>query len=162
MGGMIQRCTHSVAATKALAAVVADVVRPRDLILLEGELGAGKTAFVQGFAVALGVSDPVTSPTFTLAHEYDGRLQINHLDVYRLDRLSETVDLALAELLDGPGVTLIEWGAAVLAVLPPDYLEVRLTFGDDADDRRLQLRAVGTAWAGRWRSLTERTEAWAC
>jgi tRNA threonylcarbamoyladenosine biosynthesis protein TsaE len=162
MGGMIQRCTRSAAETKAVAAVVAEVARPRDLILLEGEMGAGKTAFVQGFAVALGVGDPVTSPTFTLAHEYDGRLLINHLDVYRLDRLSETVDLALAELLDGPGVTLIEWGAAVLAALPPDYLEVRLTFGDEADDRVLQLRVVGTAWAGRWRSLTERTEGWAC
>lgn len=159
---MIERCTHAAAETKALAAELAALARPRDLILLEGEMGAGKTAFAQGFAAALGVGEPVTSPTFTLVHEYDGRLLVNHLDVYRLDRLAETVDLALGELLDGDGVTLIEWGAAVLAALPADYLEVRLTFGDEADDRHIEVRAVGASWAGRWRAVVERTEAWAC
>ena len=159
---MIELCTTDVDGTRAIAAAVAAAARPRDLVLLEGDLGAGKTAFVQGFAAALGVTDPVTSPTFTLAHEYRGRLVVNHLDVYRLERVSETIDLALGELLDGPGVTLVEWGDAVLPALPPDYLELRFTFGPGADDRRIAVRVVGGAWLARWRGLAEQLEAWRC
>jgi tRNA threonylcarbamoyladenosine biosynthesis protein TsaE len=154
--------TGSAAETKEVAASIATLARARDLLLLEGEMGAGKTAFVQGFAAALGVTDPVTSPTFTLAHEYDGRLLVNHLDVYRLERMSEVFDLALGELLDGDGVTLIEWGDAVLAALPADYLEVRITFGEGPDDRDLSVRVVGPAWSSRWPVLIERLEAWRC
>jgi tRNA threonylcarbamoyladenosine biosynthesis protein TsaE len=159
---VIELCTHDVATTQAVAARLADLARPGDLILLEGDMGAGKTAFVQGFAGALGVHDPVTSPTFTLAHEYQGRLLVHHLDVYRLERLSETVDLALSELLDGDGVTLVEWGDAVLPALPPDYLELRFTFGAEADDRRITVRYVGPTWAARWTELATATEAWRC
>jgi tRNA threonylcarbamoyladenosine biosynthesis protein TsaE len=159
---MIELCTRDVDGTRAVAAAVAAAARPRDLVLLEGDLGAGKTAFVQGFAAALGVTDPVTSPTFTLAHEYRGRLVVNHLDVYRLERVSETIDLALGELLDGPGVTLVEWGDAVLPALPPDYLELRFRFGPEPDDRRIAVRVVGSAWLARWPGLAEQLEGWRC
>jgi tRNA threonylcarbamoyladenosine biosynthesis protein TsaE len=159
---VIELCTTDVAGTRAIAARVAELARARDLVLLEGDLGAGKTAFVQGFAAALGVVDPVTSPTFTLAHEYRGRLVVNHLDVYRLERLSETVDLALSELLDGPGVTLVEWGDAVLPALPRDFLELRFTFGKEADDRRIGVRIVGQGWAGRWPALSQSLVEWRC
>ena len=141
--------TASSEATKALAAVVAEHVRPGDLLLLVGDLGAGKTTFAQGFARALGVEEPVTSPTFTLARTYPGRLPMNHVDVYRLDRMAEVGDLALAELIDSNGVTLIEWGDAILAALPPAYLEVRLELGDEPDDRDILVRAVGQDWLAR-------------
>lgn len=154
--------TTSVTETKAVAAAIAALVRPGDLLLLVGDLGAGKTAFVQGFAAAVGVDQPVTSPTFTLVHEYEGEFPVFHLDVYRLEHLAETVDLALGELLDGGGVTLIEWGDAVLGALPQEYLEVRLELGDGADDRRITVRAVGRGWAPRWARLTEALEAWQC
>jgi tRNA threonylcarbamoyladenosine biosynthesis protein TsaE len=159
---VLELCTAAATETKAVAAALAALVRPGDLVLLEGEMGAGKTAFVQGFAAALGVSDPVTSPTFTLHHEYDGRLTIHHLDVYRLEHLAETVDLALSEILDDGGVTVIEWGAAVLDALPADYLELRITFGDEPDDRRLAVRVVGASWAARWGRLGEALEVWRC
>lgn len=142
--------TSSVDETRDLAAAVAALARPRDVLVLAGDLGAGKTAFAQGFGRGLGVQERITSPTFTLVHVYDsGRLPIHHLDVYRLDQLSEALDLGLAEMLEDGGVVLIEWGDAISPLLPHDYLEVRLTFGEGDDDRRMEIRLVGGRWAGR-------------
>ncbi len=135
--------------TRAAAAVIASLARRGDLILLVGELGVGKTAFAQGFARRLGVTSPVTSPTFTLVHRYGGDLVLNHVDVYRLDRLSEVTDLGLSEMLD-EGVTLIEWGDAVTPALPADFLEMRISYVEDEDDARdIALSVVGPSWAGR-------------
>lgn len=117
--------------------------------MLVGDLGAGKTAFSKAFGAALGVTEPMTSPTFTLAREYQGRLTLHHLDVYRLEMMSEVLDLDLPDLLDSGGVVLIEWGDAILSTLPPDFLEVRFTFGDGDDDRHIALRPVGERWCGR-------------
>jgi tRNA threonylcarbamoyladenosine biosynthesis protein TsaE len=154
--------TSSVDETRDLASAVAALARAGDVVVLAGDLGAGKTAFVQGFGRGLGVVDRITSPTFTLVHVYeDGRLPIHHLDVYRLDQLSEALDLGLAEMLDDGGVVLIEWGDAITPVLPHDYLEVRMTFGDGDDDRQVALRAVGDAWTGRSHPLTGAVAPWA-
>jgi tRNA threonylcarbamoyladenosine biosynthesis protein TsaE len=157
---LISAATSSVTQTRALAAAIAELARPGDLILLVGDLGAGKTAFVQGFGAALGVDDQITSPTFTLARQYKGRLELNHLDVYRLEQLDEVVDLGLQELLDGPTVTLIEWGDTIVPALPADYLEVRLSFGEGDDDRRVQVRPVGARWGARSRALSAALGGW--
>lgn len=141
--------TTSVDETRDLAEAVAGLARPGDVVVLAGDLAAGKTAFVQGFGRGLGVTARITSPTFTLVHVYDGRLPVHHLDVYRLEQLSEAIDLGLPEMLDEGGVVLIEWGEAILPELPHEYLEVRLTFGEGDDDRRIELGFVGRAWAGR-------------
>jgi tRNA threonylcarbamoyladenosine biosynthesis protein TsaE len=141
--------TTSVDETRELGAAVSSLARPGDVLVLAGDLGAGKTAFVQGFGRGLGVPDRITSPTFTLVHVYEGRVPVYHLDVYRLEQLSEALDLGLAEMLDDGGVVLIEWGDAILPVLPHDYLEVRITFGPEDDDRYLAFQAVGPAWAPR-------------
>ncbi len=135
--------TRSVEQTRDLAEALAPLARPGDVVVLAGDLGAGKTAFVQGFGRGLGITERITSPTFTLVHVYEGRLPVHHLDVYRLEQLSEALDLGLPEMLDDGGVVLIEWGEAILPVLPHDYLEVRLTFGPGDDDRHLALRTVG-------------------
>lgn len=153
--------TASVDETRELGEALAALARPGDIIVLAGDLGAGKTAFVQGFGRGLGVVQRITSPTFTLVHVYeDGRLPVHHLDVYRLDQLSEALDLGLAEMLDEGGVMLIEWGDAITPVLPHDYLEVRITFGAGDDDRQLALRAVGPRWAGRGDALLATLEPW--
>jgi tRNA threonylcarbamoyladenosine biosynthesis protein TsaE len=157
---VIRATTASVDDTRALAGALAELARPGDLVLLAGELGAGKTAFAQGFGGALGVDEPITSPTFTLVSQYQGRLELNHLDVYRLDQLSEVADLGLAEMLDDGGVTLIEWGDAIVPALPADYLEVRLGFGAGDDERIVELVAVGHRWAARERALATSLAAW--
>lgn len=160
----IHATTASVAATKDLAAALAELARPNDLVLLAGDLGAGKTAFAQGFGAALGVTDRITSPTFTIVSQYEGRLPLNHLDVYRLEQLHEVLDIGLAELLDEGGVTLIEWGDTVLPALPPSYLEVRITQATGAaasdDDRTFTLIPVGRAWQARQRAVTEAVRTW--
>ena len=141
--------TASVDATRDVGEAVSSLARPGDVIVLAGDLGAGKTAFVQGFGRGLGVTGRITSPTFTLVHVYEGRLPIHHLDVDRLEQMSEALDLGLPEMLDEGGVVLIEWGDAILPVLPHDLLEVKLTFGPGDDDRHIAFRTVGAAWAPR-------------
>jgi len=160
MTGLVAVC-KDVEETKAAAAALAALAAPGDLLLLVGELGAGKTAFAQGFARGLGVTDPVTSPTFTLARTYAGRLRLHHLDVYRLDHLQEAVDLGLAEIVDDGAVTLIEWGDVVASALPSDYLEVALSYGSADDTRTIALSVVGPAWAGRLTELHRAVEPWA-
>lgn len=156
---MIHAHTHSVDETRALAAAIAELARAGDVVLLAGDLGAGKTAFAQGFGAALGVTEPITSPTFTLLNQYAGRLELHHLDVYRLEQLAEVLDIGLPELLDEGGVTLIEWGDAITPALPADYLEVRFRFSAlgssvaSDDDRDLDLLVVGPGWQARRRAL---------
>src|SRR5438093_13641660 len=96
--------TASPKETRALGEAVADLLRPGDVVSLTGDLGAGKTTFVQGAAGKLGVDEPVLSPTFTLIREYRGSLPIYHLDVYRLDRVQEVLALGCEELMDRQGV----------------------------------------------------------
>lgn len=120
--------TASVLETRDLAAALAELARPSDLLVLVGELGAGKTAFTQGFGRGLGIDEQITSPTFALVRSYTGRLDLYHLDVYRLEQVSEALDLGLSELLDDGSVTVIEWGDTIAPALPHDYLEVHLRF----------------------------------
>ena len=157
---MLTAHTKSADDTRALAAELAAVARPGDLFLLAGDLGAGKTTFVQGFGRALSVSEPITSPTFVIVHTYDGAFPVVHVDAYRLERLQELLDLGLGELLDHEGVTLIEWGDAVIPALPPEFLEVRLELGDDDDERILRLRSAGASWAARDDALHGALDRW--
>jgi len=157
---MIAYSTATVDETRALGAAVATLVGTGDVVVLVGDLGAGKTAFVQGFAASLGVTAPVTSPTFTLANRYEGRLVVNHLDVYRFDCPEEVSDLALPELLDD-GVTLVEWGDTIASALPSEHLSVTIRFGDGDDDRSIELRGQGATWNRRADRLRAALEGWA-
>ena len=161
---MIRARTRSPEDTKNLAASLAELAQPGDLLLLVGDLGAGKTTFTQGFAAALGISEPVTSPTFTLAREYHGRLLLHHLDVFRLDQIAEVLDLGLPELLDSDGVILIEWGDAIRQALPNNYLEIALTFVDTPntapDERMMALTPVGPRWQARTQSVSTAVALW--
>lgn len=154
--------TASVGETQELGEALSALARPGDVIVLAGDLGAGKTAFVQGFGRGLGITARITSPTFTLVHVYDGgRLPVHHLDVYRLEQISEALDLGLAEMLDEGGVVLIEWGDAITPVLPHDRLEVRLTFGEGDDDRQLALALAGASWVARAEQVEAALKPWA-
>ncbi|MGH9062467.1 MAG: tRNA (adenosine(37)-N6)-threonylcarbamoyltransferase complex ATPase subunit type 1 TsaE [Acidimicrobiales bacterium] len=156
---MIHLSTKSAEDTRELAGVVATMVSPGDVLLLIGDLGTGKTTFAQGFGAALGVAEPITSPTFVLLRSYRGRLDLLHADVYRLDRLQEVVDLGLPELLDEGGVALVEWGDVAAPALAPDVLEVRLAYAE-GDHRRVDLRPVGRRWSDRLPSLELAVDRW--
>ena len=123
------------AGTHAVAAAIAALARAGDMIVLAGEMGSGKTSFAQGFGRALGVEEPITSPTFTLVHSYpvSSRLTLHHADLYRLDRTSDVEDLALHELAAFHGIVLVEWGDIAAAALG-DHLEVRLGYVDEDPD----------------------------
>ena len=151
--------TSGVGQTRLLAGAVAGLADDGDLLVLIGDLGAGKTAFTQGFAAALGVEAAVTSPTFTLANCYRGRMVVNHLDAYRLTDLAEARDLAIPELLE-QGVTLIEWGERILPTLPADRIDVRITFGEGDDDRRIELCMIGDRWGGRVTEMRSALRTW--
>jgi len=157
---MIACSTAAVDETRALGGAVAAVVDTGDVLVLVGDLGAGKTAFVQGFAAILGVTAPVTSPTFTLANRYEGRLVVNHLDVYRFDCPEEVRDLALPEILD-EGVTLVEWGDTVSSALGAEHLSVTIRFGSGENDRDFELRSQGETWWRRADRLRAALKPWA-
>ena len=177
---MLHLRSTSLAHTHAIAAALAGLSRSGDLVVLAGEMGSGKMAFVQGFAAALGVIEPVTSPTYTLVHSYEaGRVILHHADIYRLATMNEVADLALNELLEYDGIVLVEWGDVVARSLG-DHLMVRLDPADPADtdndadndadnndadnnddddnnddERVITVSATGRSWALRW----ERVEA---
>jgi tRNA threonylcarbamoyladenosine biosynthesis protein TsaE len=105
---------------------------PGDMVALYGDLGAGKTCFVQGLVRGLGVTTQATSPTFVLVNEYRGRLPVHHVDAYRTGGLTELIDLGLLDLIDGDGVTLLEWADRAEPLLPARAVRVRIEgLGDE-------------------------------
>ncbi len=137
--------------TRVLGATLADHLQSGDVVLLSGELGAGKTVLVQGIAAGLGVTEPVTSPTFALVHEHQGQdLRLLHADAWRLASPAEAVDLALAEEVDdGRSVLVIEWGELAAAALPGGHLRVVLETGPGEEHRMLLFLLDGAAWEAR-------------
>ena len=160
---MISLVSHSVQETHEIASVLAGLVRPRDLLVLSGGMGAGKTAFTVGFAQALGVDheEHVSSPTFTLVHTYSsGRIPLHHADLYRLGSLGEVADLGLREQVDLGAVALVEWGDVALEVLG-DALILDLHNDNDNDDvRQITISVVGHGWDTRWDRLRESVRRW--
>jgi len=148
--------TRDAAETEAVGEVLGAQLRRGDLVVLTGDLGTGKTTFTKGIARGLGVTERVTSPTFTIVQEYDGRVPVAHVDVYRLERIQELHDFGFEELLDGR-VTVVEWGEAIARVLPRDRIDVRIAMdearGDDA--RTVEIAAVGPAWRTRRAALDD-------
>jgi tRNA threonylcarbamoyladenosine biosynthesis protein TsaE len=153
--------TGSAGETQRLAGALGALVRAGDVVALDGELGAGKTCFVQGLASGLGVpaNARVASPTFTLVNEHHGgRLVLYHVDLYRLERRDELEQIGLAEILGGPGVCAVEWMERFPEFAPRDRLALTLTItGDEA--RSVRAQAYGAAeplldaWAAAARKL---------
>ncbi|MCL6638486.1 MAG: tRNA (adenosine(37)-N6)-threonylcarbamoyltransferase complex ATPase subunit type 1 TsaE [Firmicutes bacterium] len=151
--------TYSPEETARLGEALAPFLEPGDLVCLNGDLGAGKTAFARGVARGLGVKGHVTSPTFTLINEYQGRLPLYHMDVYRLEDAGEMEDLGYEEYFYGDGVTLIEWAEKVTDVLPEERLEIYLGGGAGGSDfREIALVPFGE----RYRRLVEELMAVVC
>ena len=161
---------ESLTDTRRFAEIVAAHVRPRDMIVLAGEMGTGKTTFTQSFGRALGITDLITSPTFNLLHNYgSGRMSLHHADLYRLERTGELEDLGLDELQDSGGVIAVEWGDIVGDELG-DALVLRFEHAENAtsdatssaasETAQTEMRGVtvssrGAQWESRIRQLVE-------
>jgi tRNA threonylcarbamoyladenosine biosynthesis protein TsaE len=148
--------------TRILGAALAPTMVPGDVISLSGDLGAGKTVYVQGVAAALGVQERVTSPTFTIVHEHQGRYPIVHVDVYRLDSFQEVIDLGFEEFFDPGAIMLVEWGEAVSPLLPRSYLEIDMRRSVDPDaieERNLVFRPQSPDWVPKLESMRKTAEA---
>ena len=135
--------TCSDAETRALGRLLAAPLHPGDVLCLRGELGAGKTTFIQGLAEGLGVTDPATSPSFTIIHEHRGRLPFYHLDLYRL-AAADLADIGIEEVLAAEAVVAIEWAERLPADLCGDGLDLEIDFEQsDENVRRFRFRARG-------------------
>ncbi len=147
--------------TRDVGAALAPLLRSHDVVVLTGELGAGKTTFVQGIARGLGATEHVASPTFTLVREYvSGRVPVAHVDLYRLEREQDVIDLALDELEEGERVLLVEWGDPVAELLADERL--RVEFAADPDDvRRITIATIGPSWEERAGDLRIALTKWA-
>jgi tRNA threonylcarbamoyladenosine biosynthesis protein TsaE len=138
----------TVADTQELGRRLAELLRPGDLVVLAGPLGAGKTALTQGIGAGLGVRGPVTSPTFVLARVHrDGRVPLVHVDAYRLSGMADVDDLDLDATTD-EAVTVVEWGHGLVEQLADEHLVVELDRRDD-DVRTARLVPVGPGWEQR-------------
>ena len=164
---MIRLTAHSTDDTRGIAQAIAKLVRAGDMIVLIGEMGSGKTTFSQHFAHALGVTEPVTSPTFNLLHNYSGsRLKLHHADLYRLERTGELDDLGLTDLQEAGGVMLVEWGDVVGNALGTG-LVLKLAAPENADSedsvtvRQIEIDWRGMQWETRWDKLRTSLDAWA-
>lgn len=133
--------------TTELAAKLAKWLKPGDLILLEGDLGAGKTTFTKGLASGLGIKRIIKSPTYTIIREYlEGRLPLYHMDVYRLEETGGT-DLGLEEYFEGDGVSIVEWAKFIPEDLPTEYLQIKLQpSGEGLVERDISFKATGSRY----------------
>jgi len=130
----VQVVTHGVEQTVTMGQLLGQLVQAGSCIVLDGDLGAGKTQLTKGIASGLGVGDLVTSPTFTIMNEYrSGRLPLFHLDLYRLDTAGQLADIGFDDLFDGSSVVVIEWGGRFPEMLPDDMLRLTFSLASSAD-----------------------------
>jgi tRNA threonylcarbamoyladenosine biosynthesis protein TsaE len=136
--------------TRRVALALTPILLPGDVLALSGDLGAGKTTFVQGLAAGLKIPDRVTSPTFILMREYyGGSYPLLHLDIYRLETMQEVIDLGYEEFLDPGHIIAVEWGDAIEPLLPRDHLMIQLSYSDVDVIRKITLSPRGPSWRGR-------------
>jgi len=145
--------SHGSAETDRAGQLLADSLQPGDVVLLSGDLGAGKTQLAKGIAQGLSVADPVTSPTFNILLVYEGRIPLYHLDLYRLERAADLEDIDYFATLEADGVSVVEWGDRFAEARPEQGLSVAIRITGDAE-RRIEVepmgergRALASAWA---------------
>lgn len=151
--------SHSPEQTQDLGRRLGKLAQGGDVFLLTGNLGSGKTCLTQGIAWGLGVKEYAFSPTFVLVREYHGRLPLYHIDLYRLDRIEEIVDLMLEEYLYGEGLCVIEWAEKGIDVMPEEHLLVKLDY-ISATERSLSLEPRGGRYEQLLRSLEKELGKW--
>jgi len=139
--------THSPEETQQIGADIGERARIGDLILLVGNLGAGKTCLTQGIARGLGLHDHTPSPSFVLVREYQGRLNLYHIDFYRLDDIREVAELGMSDYLDGEAICVVEWADRALDSLPEEHLLIKFEHLA-VNERRLRFEPRGQRYVG--------------
>ena len=151
--------THSTEQTQYLGTHLGKLAMGGDIFLLTGDLGSGKTCLTQGIAWGLGVEEHAFSPTFVLVREYRGRLPLYHIDLYRLDRIEEIIDLALEQYFDNEGVCVVEWAEKGKEVLPDENLLIKLEYTSPTD-RLLLLEPHGERYEQLLKFLKAEMKSW--
>ena len=146
----LELITKSPKQTQKLGVRIGELALPGDVFLLTGELGAGKTCLTQGIAWGLGIKEYALSPTFVIMRELHGRLPLYHIDLYRLDRIEESLDLGLDDYLYGKGVCVVEWADKALSILPKNHLLIKIGYLSDTE-RSFRIEGRGE----RYVELTE-------
>lgn len=142
--------THDPEETQELGERIGRLARPGDVFLLVGNLGSGKTCLTQGIAWGLGIQEYTMSPSFVIMRELYGRLPLYHIDLYRLDRIEESMDLGLDEYFYGRGVSVVEWAERAMSIMPPKHLLIEINYRSDTE-RGLKLKPTGQ----RYSEMTE-------
>lgn len=138
----IELISHSPEETQRLGRHIGELASQGDVFLLAGGLGAGKTCLTQGIAWGLGIKEYALSPSFVLIRELQGRLPLYHIDLYRLDRIEESLDLGLDDYLYGRGVCVVEWAEKALSLMPAEHLLIKISYLADTE-RRFEMRPSG-------------------
>lgn len=146
---MINIETHSFEETVEFGKKIGAVLRSGDIISLTGDLGTGKTAFTNGIAKSLGITSYITSPTFTIVNEYEGRLPLYHFDVYRISDPEEMFDIGFEEYINSEGITIIEWGEQIKEILPKEIITVNIKKNLDKglDVREIYIDFIGEKYS---------------
>jgi tRNA threonylcarbamoyladenosine biosynthesis protein TsaE len=144
--------THSPEETQRIGADIGERAETGDLILLVGDLGTGKTCLTQGIARGLGLADYISSPSFVLVREYRGRLNLYHIDFYRLNDIREIAELGMSDYLNGEGICVVEWADRALGSLPEEHLLIKFEHLT-ANERRLRFKPRGRRYSGLMEQL---------
>jgi tRNA threonylcarbamoyladenosine biosynthesis protein TsaE len=137
--------SNSLEETYNIAARLALILTNGDVISMEGQLGAGKTAFVKGLASGLGVNDSITSPTFVILKQYNGNLELNHFDVYRINE-KEFSDLGYRDFFYSDSICIVEWGDRIKNLLPEEVLILQFDYGRVENQRIITVKPKGKTW----------------
>jgi tRNA threonylcarbamoyladenosine biosynthesis protein TsaE len=142
--------THSAEQTVEIGKALGNILDSGDLICLTGDLGTGKTAFTNGIAAALGIKGYITSPTFTIVNEYEGRVPLYHFDVYRIADPEEMFEIGFEEYLDSSGIVVIEWADLIKDILPCDRIWVKIEkdMKNGVDERIISIEFIGERYKG--------------
>lgn len=159
---MLFYTTNSFEDTIRLGINIGAVLKAGDVICLSGDLGTGKTALTNGIAKALEIDSYITSPTFTLVNEYQGKLPLYHFDVYRISDSDEMYDIGFEEYLSGSGVTIIEWGELIEEILPKDkiVINIKKNLSEGMDVREISLEFIGDKYSGYEERIIKEQSAW--
>lgn len=139
---MLQFKTNNAIETEELGRKIADALKGGEVIAMTGDLGAGKTTMTKALAKGLGIEEYVTSPTFTIVNEYEGRLKLFHFDIYRIADIEEMYDLGFEEYIYGDGVSIIEWSNLIKEILPEDTINIEI-LASGIDERNITISGRG-------------------